>query len=415
MNIKYTFKTSLKALKTNKSRTALTILGIVIGITAIMMVMSLGEGAQNLVVGEIQSIGSKSIIVNPGRESKGFSPAAALGLLFNDSLKERERLALSKKENVPYADEIISMIAGSGVIMRGNLKYRAMIVGSSEGTLDLYNTYPKEGVFFSADDVAARADVAVIGKRVKEELFDNENAIGEKIKINGRSFRVIGILPDKGKSSLMDFNESVYMPYTTAQNYVLGFKYFNHIIVRAESEQMIDRTVEDIKIVLRDLHNITDPEKDDFHIETQADLVKTVSQITNILTIFLTAMAAISLVVGGVGIMNIMLVSVTERTREIGLRKAIGAKKKDILAQFLFEAVALTATGGLIGIALGSLLSFSVSLILRKVFSLNWEFIFPFFAALLGLGVASLIGLVFGLYPARKASQKSPIEALRYE
>jgi putative ABC transport system permease protein len=415
MNLKYTLKTAIKSLQTNKSRTMLTILGIVIGITAIMMVMSLGKGAQNLILGEIQSIGSTTIMVNPGRESKGFSPATALNLLFNDSLKERERAALARKENVPYADEIDPMIAGSEVVLRNNLKYRAMIVGSSEATTDIFNMYPQEGVFFSADDVAARADVAVIGKRIKDELFDNENAIGEKIKINGTNFRVIGILPDKGPSSLMNFNESVYIPYTTAQKYILGFKYFNHIIIKTESEQMIDRTVEDIKITLRNLHNITDPEKDDFHIETQADLVKTVSQVTNILTAFLAAVAAISLLVGGVGIMNIMLVSVTERTREIGLRKALGATKKDILTQFLLESITLTASGGLIGIIMGSSFSFLVSLALRKLYALNWTFSFPVIAALLGLGVASLVGLVFGIYPARQAASKSPIEALRYE
>jgi putative ABC transport system permease protein len=195
----------------------------------------------------------------------------------------------------------------------------------------------------------------------------------------------------------------------------LGIKYFNRIIVEADSEANVNLTAEDIKITLRNSHNITDPDKDDFFVETQADAMKTVGTITNVLTLFLISVAAISLIVGGVGIMNIMLVSVTERTREIGLRKALGATRKNILTQFLLESITLTTIGGVIGILLGASFSFLASLVLSRYLALNWSFTFPLSASIIGIAVSAAVGLIFGLYPARQAAKKSPIEALRYE
>jgi len=254
-----------------------------------------------------------------------------------------------------------------------------------------------------------------LGSKVKEELFGSSDAINRIIKIKGKNFRVVGILPKKGSGSLVNFDDSAFAPYTTVQENLLGIKYFNRIVVEIDSEENVDRTVSDIEITIRNLHDITDPEKDDFYIETQEDMVESVSMVTGVLTLFLASVAAISLLVGGVGIMNIMLVSVTERTREIGLRKAVGATGKDILMQFLLEATMLTSIGGFIGIFLGASLGFLISLAITKFAGLNWGFSFPFGPALLGLGVAALIGLIFGIYPARQASKKSPIEALRYE
>lgn len=261
----------------------------------------------------------------------------------------------------------------------------------------------------------SRSDVVVIGSKVIEHLFGNDNPINQKIKIKGRNFKVIGTLPSTGGGSLFNFDSMVLIPYTTAQDYLLGVKYFSRIIIQTQNDSQVPSASADITRTLRDSHNITDPAKDDFSVQTQQDLANRLGTITSALTWFLVAVASIALFVGGVGIMNIMLVSVTERTREIGLRKALGATNRDILSQFLLEAVLLTAIGGIIGIILGSLLAFLVAIILSKGLGVNWQFIFPWSGAILGLGVSALIGLVFGGYPASQAAKKSPIEALRYE
>jgi putative ABC transport system permease protein len=413
MNISYSFKTAIRGLKANKSRSTLTILGIVIGITAIMMVMSLGQGAQNLILSQIQGqVGSKVIEIAPGRQPKG--PTDFLSM-FADSLKQKDVEALEKKSNVPNLAKIMPLVFGSESVIYGSETYQATLYGMNEFAVTMYNVLPSEGRFLSEEEVKSYAGVAVIGSRIKEELFANDEVLGQKIRIKGKNFKVIGILPKKGQGMLIGFDEVVIVPYTTAQRYILGIKHFQHIIVEADSEANISQTVEDIEATLRNSHNITDPEKDDFNVSSQADAMAMVNTIMNILTLFLAAVAAISLIVGGVGIMNIMLVSVTERTREIGLRKAIGATEKDILFQFLLEAVILTALGGIIGIILGTSLSFLTSLALTRFANLNWPFNFPVQAAALGIGVSAFVGLIFGLYPARQASQKSPIEALRYE
>jgi putative ABC transport system permease protein len=306
------------------------------------------------------------------------------------------------------------LVFGSETVSYANDTYQASIYGVTEAAGTMYNMRPGEGRFLMEDDVRGYADVAVIGSKVKEELFGNSDALGQKIKIKGKNFKVIGILEEKGQG-LISFDEAAVIPYTSAQQDILGIKYFNHIIVEADSEENIARTIKDIEITLRNSHNITDPEKDDFSVSSQADAMEMVGTITSILTLFLVAVAAISLLVGGIGIMNIMLVSVTERTKEIGLRKALGATGKNIMTQFLLESTMLTVLGGIIGIILGAVLSFLTAFVISRFFSLSWDFVFPISGAVIGFSVAAAIGLVFGLYPARQASKKSPIEALRYE
>ncbi len=412
MKFKNIIKISFKGLKANRSRSALTILGIVIGITAIMLVMSLGKGAENLILTQVQSIGSKTIAIAPGRQPKG--PTDFIST-FTDSLKEKDVELLEKKANVPHLSKIMPIVFGSQIAYFGNETYRPTIFGVTDLFAKIYDIYPSEGRLFTEEEIKGYADVVIIGSKVKDELFGNDEALGQKIKIKGRSFKIIGIFPQKGQLSFLNFDEIALIPYTTAQQYIFGIKYFHRFIIEADSEENVPQTVDDIKITLRNSHNITDPEKDDFFVETQAEAMETVSTITNVLTLFLMAVASISLIVGGIGIMNIMLVSVTERTREIGLRKAIGATDKDILFQFLAESIILTGMGGIIGIILGASFSFITSVILSKFFALNWEFVFPLTGMFLGLGVAGAVGLIFGLYPARRASLKSPIEALRYE
>ncbi len=412
MHIKYTIKTAFRGLTTNKTRSFLTLLGIVIGITAIILIMSLGQGAQNLILSQIQSMGPKVIAVAPGRQPQGITDMLAT---FTDSLKEKDIEELKKKNNVPHLADIMPIVFGSQTAVYENNAYRPTILGVNNLFTKIYNIYPEKGRIFTDEEIKSYADVVIIGAKVKDQLFGNDDALDQKIKIKGKNFKIIGIFSKKGQVNFLNFDDVAIIPYTTAQQYIFGIKYFNRLVIEADSEENVNRTVEDIKITLRNSHNITDPSKDDFFVETQAEALKTVGAITDIFTLFLVAIAAISLFVGGIGIMNIMLVSVTERTREIGLRKALGATGKNIMTQFLLEAIMLTASGGVIGISLGVILSFVVSLILGNYLGLNWQFVFPFQAMFLGLGVSTLIGLVFGIYPARKASLKSPIEALRYE
>jgi putative ABC transport system permease protein len=413
MLITQTFKSAVSGLATHKSRSLLTILGIVIGVGAIMIVMSLGEGAQNLILAEVQSIGSKTIAIVPGREPSG--PTDVLST-FTDSLKERDMQLLQRTENVPHLSQIMPIVFGTEVTAYANQTYHPTILGVTPFFSDIYNIYPDPpGQIFSDDDVKGYSQVVVIGSKVKTELFGADDALGQKIKIKGRNFKVIGVLPQKGQLSFLNFDEIAIVPYTTAQQYIFGIKYFNRLVVQADSEENVPQTVYDITETLRNAHNITDPSKDDFFTQTQEQALQTVGNITSIITLFLAAVAAISLVVGGIGIMNIMLVSVTERTREIGLRKALGATNKNILSQFLIEAIILTALGGLIGIALGTGISFGASFLLTKFLNLAWLFSFPLNAALMGVGVSAAVGLLFGIYPAYQASKLNPTEALRYE
>ena len=416
MKILQLLKIAGKSLQTHRSRTSLTILGIMIGITAIILVMSIGEGAQRLILNEVQGLGSTTLVVVPGREPSGpGDPSGILDTILNDSLKDRELRAISNKNNVRGVNKVIPIAFGVETVSFDADTFRPTIIGGAPEVLEVFDMLPDEGQNFTGDDVKSNALVALIGSRVKEELFGESNAVNEKIKIKNHNFRVIGVLEEKGQASLFNFDESVIIPVSTAQYYLFGIKYYNRLIVEAESEMIVPETAHDIETTLRNLHNITDPEKDDFFIITQTQIMETISNITNVLTLLLVSIAAISLLVGGIGIMNIMLVSVTERTSEIGLRKAVGATKKDILEQFLTEAIILTLLGGLAGILLGVGLDYLITFSIRHFAKLNWAFIFPVSAALLGLTVAAVIGLIFGLYPARQAAEKSPIEALRYE
>ncbi|MDO8600698.1 MAG: ABC transporter permease [bacterium] len=412
MTFAHTLKTALVGLRTHKSRSALTILGIVIGITAIILIMAVGQGAQDLILKQVQGMGSKTIAVAPGREPTGPSDFAQI---FSDSLKERDLELLLRKENAPTIAEVMPVVFGGETASYGSETYRTTIFGASELISNIFDLFPAEGRFFDEEDIRGKADVVVIGSKVRDELFGQSDALGERIRIKGRNLRIIGILPKKGQISFFNFDDMAIMPYTTAQQYIFGIKYFHRFIIEASTEDAIPQTVRDIEATLRASHDIDDPSKDDFFVETSADIAERLKTITDVLTLLLVSVAAVSLLVGGIGIMNIMLVSVTERTREIGLRKAIGATNQDIMRQFLFEAVILTAMGGVIGILFGALLSFVVALVLSQVVALPWTFSFPVSAALIGLGVSAGVGLLFGLYPARQASRKSPIEALRYE
>ena len=415
MRVKDVFKIAVRGIRAHKSRSALTVLGIVIGVTAVVLIVSISRSAQTMILGQVASLGSRVIAVAPGKEPQGPYDPSLIETLYGDSLKAREVEALEKKSNVPHAAEVMPIVFGTDAVSHEGETFRPMILGAAPLIADVFDVYPTAGNFFTDEDVQSRAATAVIGSRVKEELFGDEEAIGEKIRIGANTLKVVGVLPKKGQVLFFNFDETVVIPHTFAQQYIFGVKYFNRIIVQVDAEENIDRTVYDIEATLRGLHNITNPDDDDFFVGTQAEIVATVKSVTGALTLFLASVAAISLLVGGIGIMNIMLVSVAERTQEIGLRKAIGATRRDILSQFLFEAVTLTTFGGLIGILVGILLLFGITFALASFVSAKWQFVFPVDAAVAGVVVSFLVGAVFGLYPARAAARKDPIEALQYE
>jgi putative ABC transport system permease protein len=412
MTYKHLFKTSLTGLTTNRSRSSLTILGIVIGITAIMLVMSLGAGAQNLILGEVQGLGTNTITIIPGQVSTSPSNVSSL---YSDSLKPKDVTALENKANVPGLQSLMPVVLGSDVASYGSNTYQVTVFGATDLIASIFNLVPSEGQFFDQSDIDSYSSTIVIGADVANYLFDNQDPLNQSVTIKGHNFRVGAVLPKSGGGSIFNFDGMVIMPYSTAMTYVTGQKYYNRIITQAVSDAAVPVTADNIRLTLEESHNITDPTKDDFTIETQQTLANTLGTITSALTWFLVSVASIALFVGGVGIMNIMLVSVTERTREIGLRKALGARDRDILLQFLLEAILLTVIGGLVGIILGAVLAYLVAFTLSHFLALNWSFVFPVSGAVLGISVSAIIGLVFGGYPARQASKKSPIEALRYE
>lgn len=408
------FKTATGSLKTNWGRSFLTMLGIIIGVASIVLVISLGEGAQGIILAQIQGVGGDTIIVRPGREPEG--PNDFADTLFSDSLKTGDVEALRSPRNVPNVAQVEPSVLVSGSVSYRNNVYRPTTLGwSGEAIISILHLEPVEGAFFTREDIHNRARVAVIGERVRDELFENQPALGEQIRIKDVTFRVVGVLPKSGQLSLFNPDEMIVVPYSTAQTYLLGIDHFHEILIRATDTTLVNQVADDIRATLRERHKIDEASKDDFYVTTQQDIVERIKTVTQVLTLFLTAIAAIALIVGGVGIMNIMLVSVTERTREIGLRKAIGATNRDILQQFLFEALFLTITGGAIGTAIALSLTGLVSIVASRQFKVDWPFTLPLPAIALGIGMAAVVGLLFGLYPAIKAARKSPIEALRYE
>ncbi|MFC1721189.1 ABC transporter permease [Patescibacteria group bacterium] len=415
MVIPHLLKTAYIGLKTNKTRSALTILGIVIGITAIILIVSIGKGAEGLILKEVGGIGADTVVIRPGKQPTG--PTDFADTLFSDSITKRDVEALRKKSNVPGLKEVIPAVIVSDSVSYKGETYRPQIFGwSADFAGRMLDIHPEEGELFGDLEEKQKSSVAVIGSKVKEELFgQNQSPIGEYITIKGKRFRVVGTFPEEGQNLFFNVDEVVLVPVTTAQTYLLGIDHFHEVMMKAESPDVVDQVVHDIEATIREMHDITDPEKDDFFVETQQGMIEQIAVILGILTAFLSSVVAISLVVGGIGVMNIMLVSVTERTKEIGLRKAVGATDADILKQFLIESVVLTGIGGIIGITLGILFSIIASYGLSAYLNTAWDFNFPVSAALLGVGVSAFVGLLFGIYPARKASRKSPIEALRYE
>lgn len=413
-------KIALIGLKTNKIRSFLTMLGIIIGIASVILMLSLGTGAHNLIIGQIVSLGSNNIFIEPG----AWSGKMEKGTMMQSILEEFDikTLTLADAEAIgrePTVEMVAPFVSGVGRMVYKNTSKKITFMGTTEAAAKITDSEIILGRAIKETDVKSMARVIVLGYDVAEDLFGQENPLGKTVRIKKTNFKVIGVRERQGTQVFMNLDGYVYVPITTAQKLLLGVNHIRQIIVKAKSADVIDEAIYNIRLLLRERHNIYNPEgdpsKDDFKIMSQEETAEMLGTVTSILTVLLSSIAAIALIVGGIGIMNIMLVSVTERTREVGLRKAVGARKKDILCQFLVEAIVLTVFGGIIGIILGVIFSYLSSIIISATIGLKWGFVVPLNAVAVAFGVSSIIGLVFGIYPAHKAAELSPIAALRYE
>lgn len=404
-----TFKIAAKALLLNKTRSFLTMLGVTIGIGAVIMLISAGAGAQSLIVSKVQGTGSNNVYVRAGGSGKSKFSAQAPGSIIK-TLVEQDVKDIQNPNLAPSVRYATPIASGSYSVEYGSDSQHTSIEGSNEYYPKIANIVVARGSWFSKSDVDASSQVAVLGSKLATDLFGEQDPVGKTIKVNQIAFRVIGVTEKKGQGVFgIDADTLVNMPVSTAIHVLLGVNYYSTIDVELKDGSLINQGTAEITQILERNHHITDSNKDDFTITNTQEFIDLLSQITGALALFLEAIAAISLLVGGIGIMNIMLVSVTERTREIGLRKALGASRSNVLLQFLVEAIMITVAGGIAGLIIGYL-----GAVLIAHFG-GWTATVSLGSIVLAVGVSALFGVVFGLYPANKASKLSPIEALRYE
>ncbi|MFA5087371.1 MAG: ABC transporter permease [Candidatus Paceibacterota bacterium] len=394
------------ALFTNKIRSFLTILGIVIGIGSVIAMIAIGQGSQSSIQSRIESLGSNLIAVTPGAQ-RGIGMSVSGGRGTAQTLTIDDAAAIN---GLALAQAVEPEVSSRRQVIAKGTNTNVSVVGTTAEYLTVRNVQVEQGSFISELDKTNKTKIAVLGPTARDDLFgENSDAVGQTIRINGIEFKVIGVTAAKGGNTMSSQDNMVFIPITTDQQYLSGNKYVSSIYVSAINQDSMDALQTDITDLLLARHNITDSTKADFTTTNQADIASTASSVADTFTILLASVASISLVVGGIGIMNMMLTTVTERTREIGLRKAIGAKKKNINSQFLGEAIALTFIGGIVGIILGCLASVAISQFGGTVTKIAPWSIF------LAFGVSALIGIIFGYYPAQRAAKLNPIEALRYE
>jgi putative ABC transport system permease protein len=398
------FFTALAALWGNKLRSLLTMLGIVIGVGAVITMIGLGEGAQRAVQDRLQALGSNLLIVSPGA-ARGGGGSVRTGGTARLYLTDADAIV----ERVGFVEAIIPEMSRNMQVQYLNRNWNARVVGTAPIYPVVRNHVPVDGRFFTESEDNAAAKVAVLGSSIATELYGSITPVGETIRIGGQRFQVIGVLEEKGTGGWNNPDEQVFIPLMTAQRRLFGREHLSNITIQVSDQQQMDLTMLEVERVLRREHRLRPDQDNDFRIFNQADLITTFQETQRTFSFLLAGIAGVSLIVGGIGIMNIMIVSVTERTREIGIRKAVGARRRDVMMQFLLEAIMLSIIGGLLGIGTGI---FASDMLARFA---GWNTVILIEAIIVSFFFAAAIGIFFGLYPARKAAHQDVIESLRYE
>lgn len=411
MKLSETIKLSFSVLRTNKVRTLLTGLGIIIGIASVIVIISAGAGAQSLITNQLNAVGTNLVGILPGASDENSAPASAMGIVVT-TLKYEDAEAIARE--VPNISAVSSYNTGIATASWQGNTSDASFNGVMTSYPEVEDVKLGVGRFFSQEEDNSSARVAVLGWQVAEDLFKGQSSIGQRIKIGKEFFEVVGVMEKRGAAGFQNPDKLIFIPANTAQKIMLGVRHVNYIRAKINAPKNIDAAVEDIRLLLRDRHGLRESTIDDFSVRNTKDAIETLNSITDALKFFLAAIASISLLVGGVGVMNIMLASVNQRIREIGLRKAVGAKRRDIMIQFLAESITLTLFGGIVGIIIGSLVSMLVAVIANYL-GYDWDLVVSPLSIFMGFAVAVLVGVVFGIYPAQRAAKLNSIEALRYE
>lgn len=405
MNIANLLKIALKALYNNKLRCFLTMLGIIIGVASVITMLAIGQGSKNSIREQISEMGSNMIMIHPGNMNKGGVRQSS------DDMQTLKVTDYEAMRSVPGVAAVSPSVNSGGQLIYGNNNYPSTIYGITPDYLEIRKLKVKDGSMFTEQDIKTAAKVCILGKTVVDNLFpDGSDPVGKVVRFGSIPMTIIGVLEPKGTNSMgMDQDDVVLSPYTTVMKRILAIDYIQGIFASAKDEDKTDETIEAITDMLRTNHKLKEDAEDDFEIHSQQELSEMMNSTSDMMTVLLACIAGISLLVGGIGIMNIMYVSVTERTREIGLRMSIGARGIDILSQFLIEAMIISVTGGVIGIIIGSLATWLVNLIA------HWPVDIQIYSVGLSFAVCTVTGIFFGWYPAKKAANLDPIEAIRYE
>jgi ABC-type antimicrobial peptide transport system permease subunit len=405
MDFRESFATAIAALGANKFRALLTMLGIIIGVAAVITMLAIGEGAERAVMERIQALGSNLLFVSPGAARSG----GAVVVTFGTSQRLRNSDAEALDERAPAAEAVVPEVNRQAQVKYKNRNWNTRVIGTIPEYEIVRNFPAVVGRYFTHAEERGVAKVCVVGDAIVENVFLDEYPIGKTIAVQGQSFTVIGVLEPKGQSGWQNPDDQIIVPLSTAQRRLFGVDFLSQITVRVESAEKMDEAFYDIERILRREHRLREGVDNDFTIRNQADILSTFQETQQTFTMLLAGIAAVSLLVGGIGIMNIMIISVTERTREIGVRKAVGARKRDVMTQFIIEAVVLSIVGGMIGIGLGLLASWLIDSYGSLTTLVSPDSIILSFLS------ASLVGITFGIYPAWKAANQNVIDALRYE